>query len=489
MISIPLFFTGVLLTVNTLYGYQFYLNSKKEQILRVAELSRALFENRLYSAEWSSLHLQLDRFIGDSPIMVTVFDSRGQLIYPRPNNTNNMFRGSHRVMPNNVTRLPRPEFLQNVQQVGNGLLYITRQGVGFNIDILGYQETLSNRYELQISYPLAQIQENAAIANRLTWLVAGIVTLVCILLAFILARYFTKPIVEISRATRKLANSNLVAEVPLRGNNEFTDLARDINWLSEQLRAAIAVLAEQNKRLKADVDLGKKNEIMRKKFISDVSHELKSPLFLISGYTEMLTQLTTPPLSADGQRYAKVISEEAEKMNNLIKSMLDLAQLESGSFKIESLPFAIDLLCLDIAKRYRPIFAGRQISLITKVEELTVNADIERTEQVITNYLNNALDHVAGPKNIELAVYRHNDKARLEVFNSGSHIAEDKAGDIWQAFYKIDDARQRDIGGSGIGLSIVAAIGRATGNNFGFSNINDGVLFWFEVDLAGSASL
>jgi signal transduction histidine kinase len=227
---------------------------------------------------------------------------------------------------------------------------------------------------------------------------------------------------------------------------------------------------------------------MQKNFISAVSHELKSPLFVITGYIEMLTNLL-PAKASKELGYAGVISEEAEKMNTMLRTLLDLSQLESGLFKVKRQYFALDTLCLDIARRYAPLLQSRHIKLITKLNSLTINTDIERLEQIITNYLNNALEHSKGSEPIELwALTTGEGHFKIAVYNGGTLIDTANSQKIWQPFYKVDGARPRDIGGSGLGLSIVVAISGALNYKFGSENYENGVLFWIEGELDSKTS-
>jgi two-component system sensor histidine kinase VanS len=487
MAAVPLFFTIILVLANSFLGYKFYLNDKKKQVLRIASLSRTLFESRVYNSENNSLWVKLDSLIENTSFIVAVYNDRGRIIYPSSNmhmrglRRLSMGRGHHRRQP-----LP-PEFVKEMKTVGNGTLYVTKTMPQFNMDVLGYQEIFGNNYELVIFCPLSQIEESAATSNRFAWIIGGTTMILCWIITSALSRYVSRPIVELGGTVRRLANLDFSAETAVRGNDELADLARDINWLSVQFKAAIDMLAEQNEQLQADVMLGKKNEQMRKNFISAVSHELKSPLFLIAGYTELLLN-SLPAEAADKRQYAGVIMDEAEKMDSLLKTLLDLSQLEAGIFKIAKIPFAVHFLCSDLAKRYAPILEGRSITLATKTQEAVVLADIERVEQILTNYLNNALEHVDERRYIEFSVLTSGrSKVYVSVFNTGPYISEEHLQRIWEPFYKADSVRQRDIGGSGIGLSVVAAIQKASGNAYGVVNTEGGVLFWIELDVFDSA--
>ena len=219
---------------------------------------------------------------------------------------------------------------------------------------------------------------------------------------------------------------------------------------------------------------------MRKEFLANVSHELKTPIALIQGYAEGLQEeINDDPESR--QFYCDVIVDEAAKMNNMVKKLLTLNQLEFGNDVVAMERF--DLTAL--VKNYI-----QSAAILTKQHEITVRmeeyppiyawADEFKIEEVFMNFFSNAVNHCEDDKIIEVKMEQKDGKVRVSVFNTGKPIPEDSIHHIWEKFYKVDKARTREYGGSGVGLSIVKAIMESMNQQFGVNNYNNGVEFWFE---------
>jgi len=183
--------------------------------------------------------------------------------------------------------------------------------------------------------------------------------------------------------------------------------------------------------------------------------------------------------------YCDVIVDEANKMNKLVLELLDLSQIDSGGFKLEKSIFDISSLIKHVLKKYEPVFKEKGIELSAEnIESIDVDGDMGRIEQVLVNYLNNAVNHVNYKKIIKLSLRPEDKKIKVSVYNSGKHIPENEMDNIWMSFYKVDKARTRAYGGIGLGLSIVRAIMGLHNCGFGAANVKDGVEFWFELDKA-----
>jgi signal transduction histidine kinase len=170
-------------------------------------------------------------------------------------------------------------------------------------------------------------------------------------------------------------------------------------------------------------------------------------------------------------------------MNKLVKDLLNLSQIESGCFHIEKSEFNINSLIQYVLNKYKTIFAEKDIKMQFELgESMIVYGDMVRIEQILTNYLNNAINHVDSNKIIKISQIVNKDKIKISIFNSGKHIPEEFLEKIWTSFYKVDKARTRAYGGYGLGLSIVKALADLHNYSYGVENIEDGVIFWFEID-------
>lgn len=221
---------------------------------------------------------------------------------------------------------------------------------------------------------------------------------------------------------------------------------------------------------------------MRKEFISSVSHELRTPLSVIQGYAEGLVSNVTES-DEDRKFYCDVIMNETDKMNKLVRDLLNLSQIESGYFHIEKTEFDLVSLIEYVLNRYKSTFEEKSIEIkFESGESVIVYGDMTRIEQILTNYINNAINHVDNNKIIRINKISVKDKIRVNVFNTGKHIPDEYLDKIWNSFYKVDKARTRAYGGYGLGLSIVKAIADLHSNAYGVENTEGGVNFWFEID-------
>ena len=265
--------------------------------------------------------------------------------------------------------------------------------------------------------------------------------------------------------------------------NEIDELGEHFNRLSCALESTISELKSANNELKQDIE--KKTEIdeMRKEFLSNVSHELKTPLALIQGYAEGLQEC----INDDAQSrdfYCEVIMDEADKMNQMVKKLLTLNQLEFGNEVVPMERFNLTELIHGIINSSSILLEQNDIS-VTFDESGPMDAwgDEFKVEEVVTNYLSNAIHHAEFDKKIRIWYTRKDSVVRVSVFNTGEQIPEEDLDNVWIKFYKVDKARTRAYGGSGIGLSIVKAIVDSMNQQCGVRNCQNGVEFWFELDV------
>jgi len=183
-----------------------------------------------------------------------------------------------------------------------------------------------------------------------------------------------------------------------------------------------------------------------------------------------------------------VITDEAARMNRLVTQLLSLARIESGNAIPEIICFDIAEMARRVLRKSRLVLEERGIDASTEGEERSlVSADYDMIEQVLTNYITNAIDHTSGDNKLIVRIDNGSDKVRVSVFNSGDPIPPESIDSIWTSFYKTDKARTREHGGTGLGLSIVKAIQDAHGDAYGAANVQGGVEFWFDVDAAPEA--
>lgn len=344
---------------------------------------------------------------------------------------------------------------------------------------------LDNGDILYIRIQVASIQESVQISNRLLVLIGGVSILIAGILASFISRRFTKPILELNEIAQNMSKLNFSKKYCIKDtDDEINNLGRSINTMSEKLEIVIEQLRKNNVELEKDIEEKSKIDEMRKQFISDVSHELKTPIALIQGYAEGLVENVN---NDDESRkfYAEVILDEAGKMDALVKQLLELMKLEYGKREFNNTKFDIVELIKEVIRKCDVMLKEREITVeLDDSKKIYVFADEFYIEQVVTNYFTNAIKHAKekdGKKEIKINI-EEDEKVRISVFNTGDNIEETNLDRIWKRFYKIDTSRNREDGGTGIGLSLVKAIMNNYGNKFGAINKEDGVEFYFELD-------
>lgn len=330
------------------------------------------------------------------------------------------------------------------------------------------------------------ITESAMISSTFFAYVGVVSILIGSIIMYVVGVEFTKPILKLSQMTRDISNLNFDVHYNGKRQDEVGELGHSINLLSEKLEDTISSLKSANNKLKKDIKQKEKVEEMRQEFLSNVTHELKTPIALIQGYAEGLKDNIQGD-EESRQFYCEVIMDEAAKMNNMVKRLLSLSELEFGDNKLQFDRFDIISVLNSVVGSMNMVYKQKNvISKMSDVKSCYVWADEYLVEEVITNYISNALNHVEkdsnGEKIISICVKKSDSIVRISVFNTGQPIPEEAIGRIWDKFYKVDKARTREYGGNGIGLSIVKAIMNSLNRECGVKNWDNGVEFWFELD-------
>jgi len=352
----------------------------------------------------------------------------------------------------------------------------------YYIDLLGLLEP-STYILLRTNF--VSIQESADIANNFFSYVGLVAIVVSGMLIYVINRSLTKPLLDMSRIAKKMTNLDFEAVYPVTTRDEIGELGSSLNQLSKKLESTITELKSANNELMNDIK--KKTEIdeMRKDFLSNVTHELKTPIALIQGYAEGLRENTYDD-EESREFYQDVIIDEAMKMNDMVKKLLSLSHIESGT-SFEMNRFDITEVVLSVLQSFDILIRQKNTTvLFDKYEPIYVWADEYLIEEALTNYISNAINHVSGANVIEISLVKLAERVRVVVFNTGECIPECDLDKVWIKFYKIDKARTREYGGSGIGLSIVKAIMDSHNRPYGVVNRDTGVEFWFELDYKNS---
>ena len=305
---------------------------------------------------------------------------------------------------------------------------------------------------------------------------------------YLYSRQFTKPIEDMAKAANQMSHLDFDVKVPTGSDDELGRLGASINELSSKLEFTISELKTSNNELQKDIEQKVQIDEMRKEFLSHVSHELKTPIALIQGYSEGLKDNILDDEESK-EFYCDVIADEAKKMNRMVQKLLTLNQIEFGNNQVNMERFDITEMIRNMVESSKILVEKQEVKIIFDEPETHVWADEFMIEEVVNNYLSNARNHVTDGGIIKVSYCRHGNDVRIKVFNTGDHIPQEDIDKLWVKFYKVDKARTREYGGSGIGLSIVEATMKAHGKDYGVANVEGGVEFYFDVESADSESV
>ena len=350
---------------------------------------------------------------------------------------------------------------------------------------------LDNGYKIYIQIPISAIEESVRISNNLLVIIGTIAIIIAGIAASYASKKFTNPILELNNITKQMSKLDFSRKYDVTdSDDEINELGKNINTMSEKLEGTIKQLRNSNIILERDIEEKSKIDEMRKQFISDVSHELKTPIALIQGYAEGLVE----NVNADEESkkyYAEVILDESNKMDKLVRQLLELMKLEYGKREFNNEQFNICELIQEVIRKCNVMIEEKEIKevIFNQENKIMAYADEFYIEQVFTNYFTNAIKHtkeVNGEKYIEIKIKENQEKqtARISVFNTGDTLSDEDLERIWGRFYKVDESRHRADGGTGIGLAIVKAIMNNYNLKYGAVNRENGIEFYFDIKIS-----
>ena len=482
-----LFFLGIIFVTNTLLLKPYYNHMKEKQLVSTLQKLSALdFSDTDENGQVSySLGTQLKSMEEADNIYIIILNNKLDFFY---NSMDNWVGISPVDKYDGAKQIFNSLFEMSGEELrGNGTLdspaISRRRNPKTNTTYLSLFAVIPANVNGEICYhyvllntSVSAIEDAVAAFNDYALLLGVFAMIVCGLVSLVLSSNFAKPILRLNDVTKRMANLDFSVKLDVHSRDELGQLAESINYLSSQLETKINQLSIANTQLKKDIEEKERIDLMRQEMISNVSHEFKTPLAIIMGYSEGL-QLNIN--SEEKDYYCSVISDEAVKLNNLSSRLLNLAELESGVIK-EYTDFSLSELAEERLKTMSYIFSEHGIATEFGSEgACEVKGDYSRIEEVVNNLLANAQHHTPDGGRIAVRVFEEGENVSCTVFNSGSHIPEDSLDRIWESFYKVDKARTRKYGGSGLGLKIVSSIVNLHGGSYGAENTEEGVVFRF----------
>ncbi len=478
-LSFKLFLTVCLLIVfiilsvillNSTVLEHYYEREKEKVLIDVFNQATAYYENNSINSS-SEFVTELQKIDSTQNIEIAIFDLESKLFYTTSNNflMNGFFM-------NDITGSLSEDTPYTIKTFSDKKL---------KTDFATLYGKTANDYIIILRTPIESIRESVKISNRFLTLVGLVCIVISSIISYFVSKAFSNPVMELNDIAQKMSNLDFSKKYNVTTNDEIGTLGTSINRLSGNLEKTIQDLKEANIELEKDVEETSKISEMRNQFISDVSHELKTPIALIQGYAEGLKDGVAQDEESRNY-YIDVILDEANKMGNLTRDLLDLSRLEYGKEELHIEKFNITELAKNTLKKNELLLQEKNIKCeFESKEDYFVKADSSRIEQVLTNYISNALKNVCNENVIKCTIQNlENNKIKVSIFNSGNQISDEELPRLWTRFYKADTSRNREAGGTGIGLSLVKAIMNQHHQECGARNLENGVEFWFEVEKA-----
>lgn len=365
------------------------------------------------------------------------------------------------------------------ENLSNGIVYEEAVRRFDNSEFLLCRKEIDSGFYAEVKIQKQLVMSSAKTANEFITVVSVLCLGLSMIWIVIFARRFSQPLAQMNTITRDMANLKFDRTITVNRNDEIGQLASSVNEMSASLSSTLDDLKRTNLKLRDEIELERQLDVMRKTFVANVSHELKTPISIISGYAEGLK------LNVNGDKreaYCDTIIDESRRMNNLVLSILELSKYESGQINAQFKAFDINGMTDMLLNR---IFENSDIKVQNKIPAQTVVfADEMQIEQALKSYLENAKSHTPGGGKVYVYSDEIDGKIRISVHNTGSHISEEEMPFIWQSFYRGDASHKRDKGRFGLGLSIVSAVMKIHNCHCGVYNTEDGVTFWLELDKA-----
>ncbi|WP_131821218.1 HAMP domain-containing sensor histidine kinase [Paramaledivibacter caminithermalis] len=312
--------------------------------------------------------------------------------------------------------------------------------------------------------------------NKYFFLLAFIMVAIA---AYFYSKIISRPLIHMKNIACKMANLDFSSECKIDSDDEIGDLANSLNTLSNNLNTSLTQLKEANEKLVDDIERERKQEKIRKEFIANISHELKTPLTIIEG---IASGIRDSVYDSHDVYHINSLIEEVNHMNELIFEMLQLSKIEADGYSLNWEIFDISDIVLKVHSKFKKLVKDKNIEVILDLEEVFANGDSKKLEQVITNLYSNAVRYTNEGEKILINIKENEEKIFVFVENTGVNIPENEIEEIWKPFYRIEKSRNRESGGTGLGLQIVKRILEHHKSDFGVKNSNNSVIFYFSLD-------
>lgn len=347
------------------------------------------------------------------------------------------------------------------------------------IRLLGKFEYDGEYRYIAITKPLQSINESIYLFTNSSIIIALVILIMGTGIIMLIARGLSKPIKDIEVASKNLANLDFSYEANEDASTlEMQNLAKSVNSMSRNLDSFMTQLTTANLKLQEDIEYQKNIEQSRKDFIANISHEMKTPLALLQIYGENLKNNVE---GIDREKYCQTILEETERLDGIVKNMLNISAIENGLYKTKKDVFDFSQTAKNTAKNLSPLLEDFNV-VLDITPQIKIYGDEKQIEEAMRNYINNAISHTKDGGTIKISLNISGRKAVFAVYNDGENISDTDLENIWESFYKIDKSRTRSgNGNAGLGLYIIRLIMNNHEGEYFINNMLQGVEFGFSI--------
>lgn len=391
---------------------------------------RNFLEEFIETAEFEYLYLSAKESVGEPQYLNMKNSELLQITTARGSN-----------LMGNITSFPIENNLNN----GESLIYV---------------KMIKNQNEeiitLMVMMELTPVNTTVETLRVQLFYVTALMMIVASILAIVISHKIAKPIEKITKVAKTLGKERYVSNLssPIKEVGELNDTLYFVDRELEKI------------------------EGIRRELMANISHDLRTPLTMIQGYSEVMRDIP----GENNKDNIQVVIDESQRLQSLVNDILELSRLEELKYRLRVEKYCLTDSLKDIVARYQSMLDSKDYSLkFTYDQDIHVEADELKMSQVIYNLLNNAVTYTGEDKIIEIKQKVVGKYVRVEIIDTGEGIAEDKILDIWERYYKIDSKHRRAQIGSGIGLSIVKSIIEQHKGFVGVSSSNKGSTFWFEI--------
>lgn len=474
-----IFLVSLILIFQRAFFEKFYINERNKSLVEAVENYRN--GHSYLKDDRNSVFSSMYEFESQNNTKMCILSPEGQFIYISNNNAS---YGTDRLFNSIFNNL----YLNNTKTISSGKVFTTTfDSKEFNSTITVTISSMSlftqNDSVLMTVSSIQPIKEaSTALTRFLPYFILGTL-FIAVLYSMLLSKYIANPLTKLNKIAIKMSNMDFSERYTPKEDDEINNLGRTLNFLSENLHFALNELKTKNDILQEEVERERQIEEMRKSFIADVSHELKTPIGIIEGYAEGIRDNILKEENKND--YLNIIIDEAHKMNKLVMDMLELSKLQSGNIKPKFETFNIIRMIKGSLRKYNGLIKEKSLSVDfnPEFEYSYVNGDTFQIEQVLSNFLTNAIKYSPNNQNISITLEKLNNALLISIKNFGVTIPHEELDNIWSKFYRIDKSRIRDKNSSGLGLSITKGILDLHNSSYGIKNIDNGVLSYFTLPI------